>query len=63
MNIKIDNNSDCAGEIELLSEMLKANTGYIYKDFSRREIVEIAINELYDKLVSERKAGTKQRKI
>lgn len=63
MTIKINDNSDCAGELLVLSDMLKANKGYLFKDFSRREIVEIAINELYDKLIAEKKNNTNQRKI
>lgn len=60
-NIKIDHNSDCWGELDLLRDLLKHNKGYVYKDFSNREIVEIAVNELYDKLVAEKKAGENQR--
>lgn len=61
--IKIDHNSDCWGELDALKEMLKQNKGYSYMDFSNRAIVEIAVNELYDKLVAEKKAGINQRHI
>lgn len=63
INIKINVNSDCAGELDALADMLKSNTGYLYKEFSRREIVEVAIDELYDKLVEEKKNGINQRHI
>lgn len=63
MNVKIDQNSDCYGEILALKDMLKQNAGYICKEFTNREIVALAVNELYDKLVAERKAGVNQRKI
>ncbi len=62
INVKINVNSDCAGELDMLSDMLKANNGYTFQDFTRREIIEIAVNELYDKLVAERKAGVNQRR-
>lgn len=63
ITVKINVNSDCAGELEMLSDMIKSNNGYLYQDFSRREIIEIAVNDLYDKLVSEKKAGINQRSI
>lgn len=61
--VKIDHNSDCWGELDALKDMLKQNKGYLFKDFSNREIIEIAVNELYDKLVAEKKAGINQRHI
>lgn len=63
ITIKINVNSDCAGELDAPADMLKSNKGYLYKEFSRREIVEIAVNELYDKLVAEKKNGINQRSI
>lgn len=62
-NIKIDHNSDCWGELEALKELLKQNKGYSYMDFSNSAIVRIAVDELYDKLVAEKKAGINQRHI
>ena len=59
--IKINQNSDCWGEILALKDLLKANTGYICKDFSNSEIVAIAIDEMYDRLVAEKKSGKNQR--
>ena len=63
MNIKIDQNSDCFGEIIALRHLLKQNKRFTYKDFTNLEVVEIAINELYDCLVAEKKAGINQRNI
>ena len=63
ITVKIHVNSDCAGELDALADMLKSNTRFLWKDFNRREIVEIAVNELYDKLVEERKSGINQRRI
>ena len=62
-NIKIDHNSDCWGELEALKELLKQNKGYSYMDFFNSAIVRIAVDELYDKLVAEKKAGINQRHI
>ena len=59
--IKIDHNSDCWGEIDALKDLLKANKGYNYEDFSNRQIVEIAVDELYDRLIAQRNAGINQR--
>ena len=63
MTIHLDPNSDAAGEIDLLRDLLHANTGYTYKRFTNKEIVAIAIDELYDKLVAEKKNGINQRKV
>ena len=64
MTIKINDMSDCAGEIEALRDLIKHNLGYTYQErYTNTEIVSIAINELYDKLVCEKKAGQNQRKI
>lgn len=60
MNIKIEQNSDCCGEIELLKEWLKQSphyTSYPKNSFSNADVVAIAVNELYDKIVEERKNG------
>lgn len=59
--IKIDHNSDCWGELDALKDLLKANKGYNYEDFSNRQIIEIAVDELYDKLIAQRNAGINQR--
>ena len=50
-------NNDAAGELEELREMLKHSKHFVSKNYSTREIVEIAINELYDALVRERTEG------
>lgn len=41
--IKIDYNGDAASEIEIMQEN--------FKGYSQRELVEIAINEMYNKFV------------
>lgn len=61
-NIKIDHNSDCWGELDVLKALLKQNKGFLPKDYSNREIIEIAVNELYDRLVAEKKSGVNQRR-
>ena len=63
MTIRIDNNSDCAGEIEELKTLLKRNTGYTAADLTNADIVAIAIDELYDKLMRDAREGRNQRKI
>lgn len=63
MNIKINPNSDCAGEIELLKDLLRQNNRYTAENLSRADIVAIAVDELYDKLIAEKKAGLNQRTI
>lgn len=60
-NIKINHNSDCWGEIDALKELLKSNKRYTFQDFTNAEIVAIAIDELYDKLIAEKKSGENQR--
>lgn len=62
MNIKINPNSDCAGEIEALKDLLRQNKRYTAENLSYAAIVSIAIDELYDRLVAEKKAGENQRK-
>lgn len=62
-SIRIDQNSDCWGEIERLRDLLRHNTRYIAKAFSSAEIVAIAIDELYDKLAAEKRNGENQRNI
>jgi hypothetical protein len=62
MNIKINPNSDCAGELDALNALLKQNKKYTFCDFTNAQIVEIAVNELYDKLVDEKKRGENQRR-
>lgn len=61
MNIKINPNSDCAGEIEALKDLLLHNKGYTAEKLSYAAIVSIAVDELYDKLVAEKKNGINQR--
>lgn len=63
MTIRINNNSDCAGEIEELKTLLKRNTGYTAADLTNADIVAIAIDELYDKLMQDAREGRNQRKI
>ena len=63
MTIHLDPNSDAVGEIDLLRDLLHGNTGYTYKRFTNKEIVAIALDELYDKLVAEKKSGINQRNI
>ncbi len=63
MTIHLDPNSDAVGEIEALRDLLHGNKGYTYKRFTNKEIVEIALDELYDKLVAEKKSGINQRNI
>lgn len=63
MTIHINNNSDCAGEIEELKALLKRNTGYTAADLTNADIVAIAIDELYDKLIQDAREGRNQRKI
>lgn len=61
MTIKISDMSDCAGEIEALRDLLKHNLRYTYQErYTNAEIVSIAVDELYDKLVGEKKAGQDQ---
>lgn len=62
MNIKINPNSDCAGEIEMLKDLLRQNKRYTAEHLSYAAVVAIAVDELYDKLVAEKKAGENQRK-
>ena len=61
--VKIDHNSDCWGQLDALKDLLKQNKWYLFKDFSNREIIEIAVNELYGKMVADKKAGINQRSI
>ena len=63
MDIKIDSNSDTAGEIEELKTLLKSNKHYLYMDYTNKTIVQIAVQELRDRLIKERNAGENQRKI
>ena len=62
MNIKINPNSDCAGELDALKELLRQNKNYTFGEWSYAAIVAVAVDELYDKLVAEKKAGENQRK-
>ena len=61
--IRFDTNSDCWGELDELKELLRQNKGYLAAEFSKGEIVTIAVDELYDKLVAEKKAGINQRRV
>ena len=61
--IRFDTNSDCWGELDELKDLLRQNKGYLAEDFGKAEIVAIAVNELYDKLVAEKKAGINQRRV
>lgn len=63
MTIHIDQNSDCAEELDALKTMLKKSKRYLYEVFSYKDIVAIAVDELYDRLVAEAKAGENQRSI
>lgn len=63
MTIHLDPNSDAVGEIEALRDLLYENKGYAFKRFANKEIVAIALDELYDKLVAEKKNGINQRNI
>ena len=63
MNIKINPNSDCAEEIELLKLLLRGNKKYTAAKLSNADIVSIAVDELYDKLNAEKMAGVNQRSI
>lgn len=60
--VRIDHNSDCWGELDALKFLLKNNTRYSYEDLSNSEIVSIAIDELYDRLAEEKRAGKNQRR-
>lgn len=53
--IKIDQNSDCWGEIDALKALLRESKHYATKSYTNAEIVSVAVNELYDKLVAEKK--------
>ena len=61
MTIKINPNSDCAGELDALKEQLQKNKGYTFGEWSYAAIVAVAVDELYDKLVAQKKAGENQR--
>lgn len=63
MTIHLDPNSDAVGEIDALRDLLYENKSYTYKRFTNKEIVEIALDELYDKLVAEKKNRINQRNI
>lgn len=60
--IKINHNSDCWGELDALKTLLRGNTGYSFEQYSNAEIVAIAVDELYNKLVADKKSGKNQRK-
>ena len=60
-SIKIDHNSDCWSELELLETMLKQNKRYNNQNFSASEIISIAVDELYDRINAEKMAGKNQR--
>ena len=62
MTIKINPNSDCAGELDALKELLPQNKSYTFGEWSYSAIVAAAIDELYDKIVAQKKAGENQRK-
>lgn len=62
-NVKINHNSDCWGEIDKLKELLKHNKRYLAEDFSTSEVIAIAVDELYNRLVAERKNGENQRQF
>lgn len=57
-SVKINHNSDCWGEIEALKEMLRHNTGFNFENYTAVDVISIAVNELYDKLVTEARDGT-----
>ena len=61
--IKIHNNSDCWAEIDKLKELLKHNKRYLPEDFSNADVVAIAVDELYDRLMAEKRNGENQRKF
>ena len=63
MNIKINPNSDCGTEIELLKDLLRHNKRYIAKNFTNTEVVSIAIDELFDRLNAEKSRGENQRSM
>ena len=54
-NIKIDHNSDCWGELDTLKTLLRESKRYSLENPSNAQIVAIAIDELYDRLVAEKK--------
>lgn len=62
-NVKINHNSDCWGETDKLKELLKHNKGFLAKDYSNAEVIAIAVDELYDRLVAEKKSGENQRQM
>lgn len=62
-NIKIDHNSDCWGELDALKTLLRENKRYSFENFTNAQIVAIAVDELYDRLVAEKKHGENQRRI
>ena len=62
-NIKINHNSDCWGELNALKDLLRQNKKYTAEELSSAQIIAIAVDELYDKLVSEKKAGINQRRF
>ena len=61
--IHIDRNSDCYGEIEQLKEMLKKSRHYTNSsgEWKDSDIVAVAIDELYDRVVKELKGNQKER--
>lgn len=59
--IHINAMSDAAQEIEDLKKMLKQNRGYLFQEWTTAAVVEVAINELYDKLGREKANGENQR--
>ena len=63
MDIKINPNSDCAVEIELLKLLLRGNKKYTAAKLSNADIVSMAVNALYGKLIAEKIDGVNQRSI
>lgn len=62
-SVKINQNSDCWNEINMLKELLRKNKHYMFKKYSNAEVIAITIDELYEKLIAEKKNNENQRKI
>ena len=61
--IKINDASDASTMLDDLPDLLKRNKLFSPEDYSIRDAVEIAITELYEKLLEEKRAGINQRNL
>lgn len=62
-NIRLDPNSDAASELDILKTRLKENSRFINMDLNAKQVVELAIDCLYDLWQRDRQTGEHQRKM